>query len=144
MSFKEGGMKRLIIARIIAFFAALALAGLTACVQEEPITGSAEANVFSGAVFTITEKTLSGGTRMTARGTVKNTGKVGWSPIWIVEGQFYADSTFTYKLGGANKSFSYSLAKGETTAWELHFTSDAFDLSDYPNFAVRNLRVLQQ
>jgi hypothetical protein len=116
---------------------------LTACTEEDPITGSVDADVLTGSVFTITERFISGGTQMTARGTIKNAGKNTWSPVWKVEGDFYTDSTFTFKLGGAAKSYSFSLAKNETTAWELKFTSNQFTLSDYPNFAVKNLRVVQ-
>ena len=123
-----------------SLFAALTLTG---CSEEDPITGSPDAVVLTGAVFTITERVLSGGTQMTARGTVKNTGKNTWSPIWRIEGDFYTDSTFTFKLGSAVKSYSFSLAKNEMTAWELKFTSNQFTLSDYPNFAVKNLRVIQ-
>jgi hypothetical protein len=126
---------------VLLLSTALLLAG---CVQDDTITGDANANVLSGSVFTITERTLGGGTQMSARGTVRNDGKNAWSPVWVVEGQFYADSTFSFKLGGATKSFTFSLAKGESTLWDLKFTSTAFDLADYPHFAVKNLRVTQQ
>ena len=128
-------------------FAALLLTAaffLGACAEQDPVTGSSEATVLAGSVFAITERTVSGGTQLSARGTVKNNGKATWSPVWIVEGQFYSDSTFTFKLGGSTQSFTYSLAKGEQTAWELKFTSSTYDLSDYPHFAVKNLRVTQQ
>jgi hypothetical protein len=118
--------------------------GLTGCVESEPLTGSTSSTVLPGAFLTVTERFLSGGTQMTARGTVKNTSNAVWSPVWIVEGQFYTDSTFTYKLGGTTKAFSFSMSKGEQTLWELKFTSSTFDLSQYPHFAVKNLRVIQQ
>ena len=134
-------MKRFALALIFGLSSAFLL---SACVAEEgPITGTTNATVLSGSVFTQTERVLVGGTQMIVRGTVKNTSKVTWSPVWIVEGQFYYDSTFTFKLGGATKSFSFSLAKGEATAFELKFTSSTYDLSDYPNFAVKNLRAVQ-
>ena len=128
------------ITALILFFAALLL---SACVEQDPLTGSTTATVLAGPVFTVTERTLGGGTQMIVRGTVKNNGKTVWSPIWLVEGQFYADSTFTYKLGGSTQAFTYSLAKGEATSFELRFNSTTLDLSDYPKFAVRNLRVVQ-
>ena len=118
---------------------------LSACTAEEdPITGASGATVLTGSVFTVTERTLAGGTQMVARGTVKNAGKNTWSPTWVVEGEFYTDSTFTFKLGGMTKSYTYSLAKNESTGWELKFTSSQYTLSNYPHFAVKNLRVTQQ
>jgi hypothetical protein len=135
-------MKRSILALVFCLSAAFLT---TACVEDgDPITGSSGATVLAGSVFTITERTLMGNTQMKARGTVKNNGKAGWNPVWIVEGQFYADSTFTHKLGGATQKISFSLAKGEMTTWELNFTSNTIDVSDYPSFAVKNLRVVQQ
>jgi hypothetical protein len=116
---------------------------LTACVTEEPLTGSVDAVVLAGSSFTVTERVQST-TQLIARGTVKNNGSKTWSPVWIVEGEFYADSTYSLKLGGAVKYFNFSLEKGTATSWELRFTSSDFDVSDYPKFAVRNLRVTQQ
>lgn len=115
---------------------------LGACV-EEPLTGSADAVVLTGSSFTVAER-VADGTQLTVRGTVKNNGSKMWSPVWIVEGEFYADSTYALKLGGSIKRFNFSLEKGAATSWELRFTSNDFDVSDYPKFAVKNLRVTQQ
>jgi hypothetical protein len=115
---------------------------LFACTAET-VTGSPDAVVLTGSQFTITERTGSG-TQILARGTVKNNGNGTWFPVWIVEGEFYSDSTFTLKLGGANKRFTFSLEKGTATNWELRFASSEFTLSDYPKFAVKNLRVVQE
>lgn len=115
---------------------------LVACTPET-VTGSANAVVLTGSQFTITERTNSG-TQLLARGTVKNNGNATWFPVWIVEGEFYSDSTFTLKLGGTNKRFTFSLEKGTATNWELRFSSSEFTLSNYPKFAVKNLRVVQE
>ena len=77
---------------------------------------------------------------LTARGTIKNTGNSKKNPAWYVEGDFYSNSTQSFKLGGDNTYFNYSLGAGETTGWELMFSSTNYDESQYPNFSVSNLR----
>lgn len=115
---------------------------LTACTGEDPtLTGSSEATVLTGSTFTVTERSVSGG-KLVLKGTVKNTGKT-WYPTWIVEGDFYADSTFAFKLGGATQSISYSLEKGASTGFELRFSSTQYTAANYPNFAAKNFRVIQ-
>ncbi len=121
---------------------ALALCLVLASCEGETVTGSVDAKVLSGAQFTITERTLSG-SQMIAKGTVKNNGKSTWSPVWVLEGQFYTDSTFTVKLGGATRRYTFSLEKGSSTIWELKLTSTLFNLSEYPNYGLK-LRVIQE
>ena len=109
------------------------------CYESNNITGSDDVDEYSGAEFTITEKVVSS-SRLTAKGTVKNTSDETYYGKWYVEGDFYADGTYAFKLGGDNYLITYSLAPNESTGWELVFQSSLYEESDYPDFAVKNLR----
>ncbi len=103
------------------------------------ITGSDDVAVIKTVEFTITEKTNMG-TALFVKGTVKNTGKKNITPVWYVEADFYTDDSYSFKLGGDNNRLNYSLAKGESTSFQLKFSSSKYDESQYQNFAVKNLR----
>jgi len=75
-----------------------------------------------------------------ATGTVENTSTTRYSPYWYAEADFYADSTFTLKLGGSAQTFSYVLDPGESTLLNIRFRSTQLDVNLYPNFRVKNLR----
>ena len=124
----------------LPWLAFAALFFLMSCMTEDqPIVGSDNVVVMSTAKFTLDERSVSGNT-FVAKGTVSNNGATKYSPTWYVEGEFYQDSTFKFKLGGTNQSYSFDLSKGETTGWQLSFTPSNIDVSKYPNFAVKNLR----
>jgi len=106
---------------------------------ESSVTGSDDVSIIKNTEFSIIEKTP-GTNTLTVTGTVKNTGKSKITPIWYIEGDFYSDNTYTFKLGGDSYQFNYSLAKGETTQWTLNFSSSQYNESDYPDFSVKNLR----
>jgi hypothetical protein len=113
-----------------------------ACEPIAPEVGSDNVFVLSGAEFTVGERNLVDD-KMVAKGNVRNGGTSKFSPTWYVEAEFYRDSTFTYKLGGAQQSITFSLAPGEETGWELKFASTRFDLNQYPNFTIKNLRAIR-
>ncbi|RKY90360.1 MAG: hypothetical protein DRQ01_09300, partial [Ignavibacteriae bacterium] len=73
-------------------------------------------------------------------GTVKNTGSADITPPWYIEGQFYADSTLTLKLGGDNTRITVPLEPGVQTLWSLTFSDPNIAEGDYPNFRVSNMR----
>jgi hypothetical protein len=112
---------------------------LMACEPVQPITGSDDVFVLNGAQIVITGYSLSSNT-LTATGTIKNTSTGTYTPVWYLEGDFYTDSTFTFKLGGTNKTYNFALGANETTAWELRFSSSTVDVNNHPNFRVKNLR----
>ena len=77
-----------------------------------------------------------------AEGTVENNGEQSITPMWYIEGQFYADSSFVVKLGGDSQSFNFPLDVGQITHWKLVFTSNTIDVTDYPCFSLRELRAI--
>ena len=122
---------------------ALALGGaLMACEETQPIVGSDNVFVLPNLVFTIQERVIADNA-LVARGTISNQGDTKYTPVWYVEAEFYRDDGFTYKLGGANQSISFTLAKGEETGWELKLRSYDFDVNQFPKFAIKNLRAIR-
>ena len=106
---------------------------------ESSVTGSENVQVINNIGFTITEK-INRGNELYVKGIVKNNGNKTITPTWYVEGDFYSNNTFSFKLGGDNNNFNYSLAKNESTLFQLRFSSSKYDESQYPDFAVKNLR----
>ncbi len=103
------------------------------------LTGSDDVMVIKNVEFTITEK-INRGNELFIKGFVKNNNRSTIRPPWYVEGDFYSDNTYTFKLGGENNRINYSLAKNESTAFELRFSSAKYDELQYPDFAVKNFR----
>lgn len=112
---------------------------ISGCEPQSPIVGSEDVFVLSGAQITISQYAVASNA-LNASGTVKNTSTTSYTPVWYLEGDFYADSTFSFKLGGTNMQFNFALGANETTAWQLQFTSTSIDVNAYPNFRVKNLR----
>tara|TARA_Y100000034_G_C6524525_1_gene225852 strand:- start:83 stop:499 length:417 start_codon:yes stop_codon:yes gene_type:complete len=73
-------------------------------------------------------------------GTIVNTGDSTISAPWYIEAMFYSDSTFTETFGGDNDRMNYSLEAGVTGHWLLTHRSTALVESEYPNFAIKDLR----
>jgi hypothetical protein len=107
--------------------------------ERSPLVGSEDVVVLEDAVFTITDRSTSSST-MTVEGTVTNTGDDTFHPPWYIEAEFYSDSTFSLKFGGSSTQIRYTLAPGEQTLWKLTYSSNLIVESDYPDFAVKNLR----
>jgi hypothetical protein len=112
----------------------------SSCETSDPVVGS-EVGVteITHVSFTITDLETSSSS-LIASGTVKNIGSTKITPIWYIEGQFYADSTFTLKLGGDNTQITVPLESGVQTLWSLTFSDPNIAEGDYPNFRVSNLR----
>ncbi len=111
--------------------------------NKEDLIGVEDVEVISHVQFTINEKIVSS-TRLTVNGIIKNTGNKTIYPPWFIDGEFYSDSTFTFKLGGDKTKINYTLASNESTGWQLIFSSDQYIESDYPNFDVKNLRAFYE
>ncbi|MDO9577903.1 MAG: hypothetical protein Q7J16_08460 [Candidatus Cloacimonadales bacterium] len=105
----------------------------------DKVVGSDDVQLLQGAEFTITEYVFTS-SELIAKGTIANNGSSIYYPPWYIEAEFYADSTFTLKFGGATTVKNYSLAPGEITLWQLKYSSDLIVESDYPDFAIKNLR----
>lgn len=127
---------------MVLFVATFFLLNSSGC-GENSVTGSADVRLIKNIEFTITDK-INRGNELYVKGIVKNKNKSTVRPLWYVEGDFYSDNSFTLKLGGDNTSINYSLAKNETTIFELRFSSSKYNESDYPNFAVKNLRAFHE
>ena len=107
--------------------------------NESSVVGADDVSVLEDATFTITEYLFTS-SELIVKGTVSNDGESTFYPPWYIEAEFYADSTFTTKFGGTRTIINYSLAPGENTLWQLNYSSNLIVESDYPNFAVKNLR----
>jgi len=114
-----------------------------ACIEEStPVTGSQNVDVYTKTSFEVTERTASSNA-LTARGTIKNNSNETFYAPWYIEGDFYTDQTYSFKLGGDNFKMNYSLAPGESTGWELVFSSSLYNESEYSDFGVKNLRAFK-
>ena len=129
------------IGRILILTGTLLL--LTGCLESNSITGSDDVFEYDGAVFEISE-TIGYSSTLIAKGTVENAGSNNFYGPWYVEGDFYSDDTYSFKLGGEKFLVTFSLEPGEQTGWELRFSSNLYTESDYPGFAVKNLRAYKE
>ena len=111
--------------------------------NESNVVGAEDVSVLEDANFTIMEYLFTS-TELIVKGTVSNDSDATFYPPWYIEADFYADSTFTTKFGGDRTTINYSLAPGENTLWQLTYSSSLIIESDYPNFAVKNLRAFME
>jgi len=111
--------------------------------NESSVVGADDVSVLEDATFTITEYLFTS-SELIVIGTVSNDGDATFYPPWYIEAEFYADSTFTTKFGGTRTTKNYSLAPDENTLWQLTYSSSLIVESDYPNFAVKNLRAYME
>ena len=103
------------------------------------MVGADDVSILEDANFTVTDYLFTS-SEFIVKGTVSNDGDTTFYPPWYIEAEFYADSTFTTKFGGERTTINYSLAPGEDTLWQLTYSSSLIVESDYPNFAIKNLR----
>lgn len=112
----------------------------TSCNETKNPVGSQDVDELSDLTFEITQKKQNSyNTQLIVIGNVTNHGRKLY-PEWIIECDFYTDSTFVYKLGGNYTTMGYSLDKNETTSWMIKFSSEKYDESEYPDFDVKNIR----
>lgn len=89
--------------------------------------------------FTVTELEVTSSS-LKASGTAKNTGNKTITSPWYIESQFYADSTFSLKLGGNRTQIGVPLETGLQTVWSITFSDPNIAEGNYPNFRVSNFR----
>lgn len=109
--------------------------------NEEPITGADDVTEISTFTFTV-DTTYAFGNDFVAKGTVKNIGNKAITPVWYFEGSFFRDNG-SFKMGGDNTSFNFSLGAGQSTGWELVFKSSQYSAVDYPHFRIADTRVFK-
>ena len=128
--------KKVILAIIMAFSAIL----FSVSCDNDNVVGSDEGVIqINDVVFTVTDRTVSSN-KLTATGTVKNTGSSKISPLWYIDGEFYADSNKTLILGGDVRSMNIPLNAGVETIWTLELSDPDIAEGNYPDFVVANLR----
>jgi hypothetical protein len=123
---------------LVSLFLYLIFIGAS-CESSDPIVGDPGVPVITNVSFKITALNVSSD-RLSASGTVRNNSSVKITPPWNIEGQFYADSTLTLKLGGDVTRISVPLERGVETLWTLDFSSQNISEGNYPNFRVSGLR----
>jgi hypothetical protein len=122
---------------LISIFICLIVVG--ASCESDPIVGDPGVPVISNVSFKITALDVSSD-KLTASGTARNNSSVRITPPWNIEGQFYADSTLTLKLGGDVTRITVPLENGVETLWTLQFSSSNISEGNYPNFRVSGMR----
>ena len=112
-----------------------------ACDEGETTVGTPNVTVIPNLTFVVDTTYLDGpNSRLVAKGTVKNNGTSQVTSPWIVECQFYTNSSRTTKLGGNNTQIGVPLSNGQSTFWTIYYSSSNVDVRNYPNFAVGDLR----
>jgi hypothetical protein len=123
---------------VFSIFYYLTIIG-SSCETSDPIVGDPGVPVITNVSFNVTALNVSSD-KLTATGTVRNNSSVKITPPWNIEGQFYADSTFTLKLGGDVTRITVPLEQGVETLWTLQFSSSSISEGNYPNFRVAGMR----
>ena len=88
--------------------------------------------------FTITSQLVTS-TRLSVSGKVKNIDSNTITAHWYIEGQFYADNTYTLLLGGDVTTINLPLNPGVETLWNLELSDPDIAEGNYPNFALKDL-----
>ena len=130
-------MKKLLIAIFRTVF--FTLISWIAC-ESEPVTGDEDVAEIDHVSITV-DTTYAFGNSFVAEGIVENLGPKTISPIWYLEASFFSNKRESFKLGGDNTSYSFSLEDGQSTGWELTLKSSRYNAPDYPNFDIRDLKV---
>ena len=121
---------------IILIIAALTFLG-SSC-EEDPIIGPDPGKDPIRVSFTITSRLVTS-SKLSVSGKVKNIGSNTITSHWYIEGQFYADNTYTLLLGGDVTTINLPLNPGVETLWNLELSDPDIAEGNYPNFAVRDL-----
>ena len=106
--------------------------------EEDPIIGPDPDKEPIRVRFTVTSRTVTS-TKLYVSGKVKNIGSGTITPYWYIEGQFYADNTFTLLLGADVTTINLPLDPGVETLWNLELSDPDIAEGNYPNFAVGNM-----
>ena len=109
---------------------------LTGCT---PIIGSNNVLELENVTIEVTQKTYTN-TQWQITGTITNLGDTTIMAPWHIEAQFYSDDNYTTTFGGTATSFNYPLESSVSAFWTITHYDDAVVESNYPNFAVKNVR----
>ena len=120
----------------ILIIAALTFLG-SSC-EQDPVIGPDPGKDPIRVTFTVTSQQVTS-TKLSVSGKVKNTGSSTITSYWYVEGQFYADNTYTLLLGGDVTTINLPLNPGVETLWNLELSDPDIAEGNYPNFAVKDL-----
>jgi hypothetical protein len=120
-------------------FFLIVLATINISCDKTDLVGLDDVDVINNVNISITELTANIAS-LIAKGVITNNGNNNITPPWYIEGDFYSNDTYTFKLGGENTRINFALGPDESTGWELTFISSQYNESDYPDFAVKNLR----
>ena len=127
--------------KIILTLLTILLSVLISCTESDPVVGSNENTTIPNLSFIVdTTYVDSQNSRLVSKGTVKNNGNSQINSPWYVECQFYTNSSKTVKLGGNYSQISVPLSKNQSTFWTINYSSSNVDVTNYPNFAVGDLR----
>ncbi|RNC85605.1 MAG: hypothetical protein ED557_02195 [Balneola sp.] len=107
--------------------------------ESSTVTGSEDVIVIQNVSISL-DSTYVFGNEFRANGTITNNSNSNIIPIWYLEGSFFRDANSSFKMGGENTSFTFSLAPDQTTGWELRFNDSQYPASNYPDFSVGELR----
>ena len=116
----------------------IALTFLGSSCEQDPVIGPDPGKDPIRVTFTITSQLVTS-TRLSVSGKVKNTGSSTITAYWYIEGQFYADNTYTLLLGGDVTTINLPLNPGVETLWNLELSDPDIAEGNYPNFAVKDL-----
>ena len=116
----------------------IALTFLGSSCEQDPVIGPDPGKDPIRVTFTITSQLVTS-TRLSVSGKVKNTGSSTITAYWYIEGQFYADNTYTLLLGGDVTTINLPLNPGVETLWNLELSDPDIAEGNYPNFAVNDL-----
>ncbi|GAB5408655.1 MAG: hypothetical protein BalsKO_10200 [Balneolaceae bacterium] len=108
--------------------------------ESEPVTGSEEVLEIENVQFVV-DSTYTFGNDFKAEGTITNIGNSSITPIWYLEASFFRDQNQTFKMGGDNTSYSFSLGSGQSTGWQITFRNNQYPASENPDFSVGEIRV---
>jgi hypothetical protein len=121
---------------IILIIIALTLLG-SSC-EQDPVIGPDPGKDPIRVTFTITSQLVTS-TKLSVSGKVKNTGSSTITAYWYIEGQFYADNTYSLLLGGDVTTINLPLNPGVETPWNLELSDPNIAEGNYPNFAIKDL-----
>ena len=123
-------MKKILLTLTLSLFLA------TGCYD---IIGSNDVFELNNVTLTVTEMEAQN-YRWKVSGTIVNNGESTIKAPWYIEAMFYSDSTFTETFGGDNDRMNFPLESGVTGHWTLTHSSDDVVETNYPNFAIKDLR----
>ena len=115
-----------------------ALTFLGSSCEQDPVIGPDPGKDPIRVTFTITSQLVTS-SKLSVSGKVKNTGSSTITAYWYIEGQFYADNTYSLLLGGDVTTINLPLNPGVETLWNLELSDPDIAEGNYPNFALKDL-----